>query len=151
MPPAEPPPASSPEVSERMKLVRRRDIVRSALHRRGLRFRVDVPFSFLARHRADVVFGPAKLVVFVDGCFWHGCPLHGETPKANSDWWRSKIERVQRRDRKTDAAFRAHGWEVLRVWEHKQASEAADRVQHSLRARRPDKSGECRHLHATTS
>lgn len=137
-----PPKASSPEVSSRMKRVRRRDTgpelrLRSELHRRGLRFRVDVPVPFLPRHRADVVFGPAKVVVFVDGCFWHGCPVHGEVPKSNSTWWKAKIERVRERDVRTDEAFQAHGWLVVRVWEHEDVSAAADRVQKAVVARRP--------------
>jgi DNA mismatch endonuclease (patch repair protein) len=136
-----PPSASSHAVAKRMKGVRRRDTgpelrLRSELHRRGLRFRVDVPVPFLARHRADVVFGPAKVVVFVDGCFWHGCPLHGMVPKTNSAWWKAKIERVCLRDRRTDDTFRNNGWEVVRVWEHESAAAAADRVQKVVAARR---------------
>lgn len=137
-----PPKASSPEVSRRMKRVRRRDTgpelrLRSELHRRGLRFRVDVPVPFLPRHRADVVFGPAKVVVFVDGCFWHGCPVHGEVPNSNSAWWKAKIQRVRERDDRTDDAFRAHGWLVVRVWEHEDVLAAADRAQRAVDARRP--------------
>lgn len=125
-----------------MKRVRRRDTgpelrLRSELHRRGLRFRVDVPVPFLPRHRADVVFGPAKVVVFVDGCFWHGCPVHGEVPRSNSAWWKAKIERVRKRDVRTDDAFRAHGWLVARIWEHEDVSAAADLVQRAVEARRP--------------
>lgn len=125
-----------------MKRVRRRDTgpelrLRSELHRRGLRFRVDVPVPFLPRHRADVVFGPAKVVVFVDGCFWHGCPLHGSTPKANAAWWKAKVERVRRRDARTDEAYWEHGWRVVRVWEHEDVLAAADRVQRAVGARRP--------------
>lgn len=136
-----PPPASSPEVSRRMRQVRRRDTgpelrLRSELHRRGLRFRVDVPVPFLPRHRADVVFGPAKVAVFVDGCFWHGCPLHGVVPKSNSAWWAAKTERVRQRDRRTDAAFLARGWAVVRVWEHDDVVLAADRVEAVVRAAR---------------
>jgi len=137
-----PPKASSPEVSKRMKRVRRRDTgpelrLRSELHRQGLRFRVDVPVPFLPRHRADVVFGPAKVAVFVDGCFWHGCPIHGEVPRSNSAWWKAKIERVRQRDARTDDAFRAQGWLVVRVWEHEDVSAAADRVQRTVEARQP--------------
>jgi DNA mismatch endonuclease (patch repair protein) len=124
-----------------MRQVRRRDTgpelrLRSELHRRGLRFRVDVPVPFLPRHRADVVFGPAKVAVFIDGCFWHGCPVHGVVPKSNSAWWKAKIESVRLRDSRTDAAFRAHGWTVLRVWEHVDPVEAADRVERAVVAGR---------------
>jgi DNA mismatch endonuclease (patch repair protein) len=125
-----------------MKRVRRRDTgpelrLRSELHRRGLRFRVDVPVPFLPRHRADVVFGPSKVAVFVDGCFWHGCPTHGMVPKTNSDWWGRKIERVRLRDRRTDQAFAEQGWLVLRAWEHESVAEAADRVERAVIDRRP--------------
>jgi DNA mismatch endonuclease, patch repair protein len=138
-----PPPASSPEVSRRMRRVRRRDTgpelrLRSELHRRGLRFRVDAPVPFLPRHRADVVFGPAKVAVFVDGCFWHGCPVHGAVPKSNSAWWEAKFKRVRLRDGRTDAAFREQGWTVVRIWEHDDPVEAADRVERAVvAARRP--------------
>lgn len=125
-----------------MRQVRRRDTgpevrLRSALHRRGLRFRVDVPLPFLPRHRADIAFGPARLVVYVDGCFWHGCPTHGSIPKANEAWWREKIERVRRRDERTDAALRAEGWAVFRVWEHEHPGHAADAIEAAIKERRP--------------
>jgi len=121
--------------------VRRRDTgpelrLRSELHRRGLRFRVDVPVPFLPRHRADVVFGPPKVAVFVDGCFWHGCPDHGVVPKSNSGWWKAKVEGVRRRDDRTDAAFLARGWTVVRVWEHEDVVAAADRVEGAVLAGR---------------
>lgn len=124
-----------------MRQVRRRDTgpelrLRSELHRRGLRYRVDAPVSFLPRHRIDVLFGPAKLAVFVDGCFWHGCPQHGSFPTSNAQWWREKFDGVRRRDARTDAALRENGWEVVRVWEHEPTREAADRIERTVRARR---------------
>lgn len=110
--------------------------LRSELHRRGLRFRVDkAPIQGL-RSRADVVFGPDKVAVYVDGCFWHSCPEHGSMPKANAAFWKRKLERNQQRDAETDAALRRRGWEVVRVWEHEKVTEAADRVEEVLRARR---------------
>lgn len=110
--------------------------LRSELHRRGLRFRVDkAPIQGL-RSRADVVFGPDKVAVYVDGCFWHSCPEHGSMPKANAAFWKRKLERNQQRDAETDAALRRRGWEVVRVWEHEKVTEAADRVEDVLRARR---------------
>src|SRR5262245_18000795 len=92
---AERPRASSPSVAKRMRATRRRDTagelaLRSALHARGLRFRVDAALP-LTRRRADILFRPWKLAVFVDGCFWHGCPEHATWPKANAEWWRAKI------------------------------------------------------------
>jgi DNA mismatch endonuclease, patch repair protein len=107
--------------------------LRSELHRRGLRFRVDrAPVPGL-RSRADIVFGPARVAVYVDGCFWHSCPEHGTRPKANADWWERKLDRNQERDRETDRVLREHGWEVVRVWEHEDPVKAADRVEAALR------------------
>ena len=101
--------------------------LRSLLHRRGLRFRVHALLPGLTR-RSDIVFTRARVVVFVDGCFWHGCPEHGTWPKEHADWWRAKIEANQRRDRDTDARLRAAGWTVIRIWEHEDAKSAADRI-----------------------
>jgi DNA mismatch endonuclease (patch repair protein) len=103
--------------------------LRSELHRRGFRFRVDrAPVPGL-RSRADIVFGPARVAVYVDGCFWHSCPEHGTRPKANADWWDRKLARNQERDRETDRVLREHGWEVVRIWEHEDPIAAADRVE----------------------
>ncbi|MEU3406786.1 hypothetical protein ABZ766_22985 [Streptomyces sp. NPDC006670] len=88
------------------------------------------------RREADIVFGPARVAVFVDGCFWHGCPLHATWPKNNSDFWRAKIEGNRRRDLDTDARFAEAGWLVLRVWEHEGVDEAAARVIQAVAARR---------------
>ena len=109
--------------------------IRSELHRRGLRFRVDrAPLPGL-RSRADIVFGPARVAVYVDGCFWHSCPEHGTRPKANAEWWEQKLKRNQERDAETGRALREQGWEVVRVWEHENPVEAADRVEEEVRAR----------------
>lgn len=115
-----------------MQAVRGRDtkpelLLRSALHRRGLRFYVDRAPLPKMRRRADLVFPRKRVAVYVDGCFWHGCPVHGTWPKNNADWWREKIERNQARDRDTDQQLEEAGWTVVRVWEH-EGSEAADRV-----------------------
>jgi DNA mismatch endonuclease (patch repair protein) len=132
MPDRKTPPASSTDALRRMSAQRQRDTkaeleLRSLLHRRGLRFRVHALLPGL-RRRSDVVFTRARVVVFVDGCFWHGCPEHGTWPKQNADWWREKIEANQRRDRDTDARLRAAGWTVIRVWEHEDAMSASDRI-----------------------
>jgi DNA mismatch endonuclease (patch repair protein) len=109
--------------------------LRSELHRRGLRFRVDrAPVKGL-RSRADVVFGPARVAVYVDGCFWHSCPEHGTRPKANAEWWEQKLKRNQERDAETDRVLREHGWEVVRIWEHEDPAEAASRVEAAVRSR----------------
>jgi DNA mismatch endonuclease (patch repair protein) len=112
-----------------MQVTPRRDTpcelaVRSAVHSMGLRYRVDWPLPG-TRRRADLAFVRAKVAVFVDGCFWHGCPQHATWPKANAVWWRAKIKGNVRRDRSTDAILRARGWKVLRFWEHEETERAA--------------------------
>src|SRR4051794_31087677 len=79
--------------------------LRSALHRRGLRFRKHVQPIASLRCRADVVFPGAKVAVFVDGCFWHRCPIHATFPKANAAWWKAKLDETHQRDRRNDAVL----------------------------------------------
>ena len=134
--PAVPPP-SSPAAEARMKATRRRDTaaemrVRRELHRRGLRYRLDEPPIPSLRRRADIVFRRQKLAVYVDGCFWHSCPIHATVPKANREWWIGKLAGNVRRDRATDEALVASGWRVVRIWEHEEPREAADRVVRAL-------------------
>jgi DNA mismatch endonuclease (patch repair protein) len=122
-----------------MQVTRRRDTpgelaLRSALHALGLRYRVDATLPG-TRRRADVAFLRAKVAVFVDGCFWHGCPTHGTWPKANAAWWREKIEGNRRRDRDTDERLTRNGWVVLRFWAHDDVSFAARAVASTLRLR----------------
>lgn len=136
--PAGPPPASR-AVSERMARTGPRDTaaelkVRSELHRRGFRFRVDRAPIGGVRRRADIVFIRRRVAVFIDGCFWHGCPEHGTWPKHNADWWREKIETNIRRDRDTDSRLGHAGWTVVRIWEHEDPIDAANRVEVALRA-----------------
>jgi DNA mismatch endonuclease (patch repair protein) len=88
------------------------------------------------RRRADVVFGPARVAVFVDGCFWHGCPDHATWPKNNAEFWREKIETNQLRDRDTDERLAAADWAVIRVWEHEDMAGAAARIERLVRRRR---------------
>jgi DNA mismatch endonuclease (patch repair protein) len=123
-----------------MKAARQRDtrpelVVRSELHRRGLRFYVDRPPLPSVRRRADIVFPRRRLAIYIDGCFWHGCPQHGTWPKSNAAWWRAKIEANQARDRDTDRRLREAGWIVVRAWEHESARPVADRVEQALRTR----------------
>lgn len=118
---------------------RRRDthcelLLRSVLHRRGLRFRVDQPLPGLPRRRADLTFAGRRLVVFVDGCFWHGCPDHKTVPRSNGAWWAAKLDTNVARDRETDARLAEIGWKVLRVWEHEDPERAADLVEAAVRA-----------------
>ena len=102
--------------------------VRRLVHAAGLRYRVDVRPVKEVRRKADLVFPRAKVAVFVDGCFWHGCPEHGSSPKANAAWWRDKIEANVRRDRDTDARLTDAGWCVVRIWEHDDPQWAARRI-----------------------
>lgn len=109
--------------------------VRHVLHRLGMRYRVHARPIPETRRRADIVFSRRKVAVYVDGCFWHGCPKHGTWPKANAEWWRNKIETNQRRDADTDAVLRARGWTVLRFWEHVDPATAAARVAEAVRGK----------------
>ncbi len=101
--------------------------LRSELHRRGLRFRKDHPIRVEGRRsiRPDVVFTRSRVAVFVDGCFWHGCPEHQVVPKSNPDYWIPKLRRNIERDREVDAALEDDGWTVLRFWEHEALAQAA--------------------------
>ncbi|MFG2263395.1 very short patch repair endonuclease [Streptomyces sp. NPDC048720] len=129
-------------VSRRMSRQRSRDtgvevLLRKELHRVGLRYRVHRrPLPGL-RREADVVFGPARVAVFVDGCYWHGCPEHATWPKTNADFWRTKITRNQERDRETDRKLIDAGWMPVRVWEHEDPAAAARKVAEVVRQRRP--------------
>jgi DNA mismatch endonuclease (patch repair protein) len=118
---------------------RRRDTkpemaVRRAVHALGLRYRVDTrPLPDLNR-RADLVFTRAKVAVFVDGCYWHGCPAHGTTAKTNATYWGPKIRRNRDRDGETDHLLVEAGWVSMRIWEHEDALEAAERIASVVRA-----------------
>jgi DNA mismatch endonuclease (patch repair protein) len=108
--------------------------IRRELHRRGLRYRVNVRPIETLRCRADVVFPRQRVAVFIDGCFWHSCPDHGTSPSTNSDYWRAKLARNLQRDAANNAALAEGGWRVLRVWEHEQVHMAADAIECALRA-----------------
>lgn len=134
------PEPSSDVVRRRMENQRRRDtkpelLLRSELHRRGLRFFVDHQVKGLKRKRPDVCFTRARVAVFVDGCFWHSCPIHGSTPKSNRSWWEEKLAANVRRDREADATLELLGWLVIRVWEHEDTTDAAERVEEIVRSR----------------
>lgn len=99
--------------------------LRQELHAAGLRYRVHRrPIPGL-RCTADIVFTSARVAVFVDGCFWHGCPDHGTMPKTNTDFWREKIRRNIERDEHTRSELAAAGWLAVQVWEHVDPAEAA--------------------------
>lgn len=135
------PAASSEAALKRMKSTGRRDTVpevalRTILYHMGLRYRIDKKPLPELRRRADLVFLGVRVAVYVDGCFWHGCPLHATWPKENAEFWRDKIETNRRRDRDTDRRLAEAGWTVVRVWEHESPAEAAVRVAAAVRSRR---------------
>lgn len=112
--------------------------LRSALHTSGLRFRKNyrldlggVGFS------PDIVFTRARVAVFVDGCFWHSCPVHATSPKSNSNYWAPKLRRNVERDREQDATLGANGWVVVRVWEHEPIEQAVQRVTEAWQSSSP--------------
>jgi len=108
--------------------------LRSLLHARGLRYRVDYSPIPQSRRRADVVFTRARVAVLVHGCFWHSCPVHSTKPKANAQWWKEKLERNVERDHETRQALADQEWTVLEFWEHEDPQTAADVVEHIVRA-----------------
>jgi DNA mismatch endonuclease (patch repair protein) len=122
-----------------MRSIKRRDtrperLLRSELHRRGFRFRVDFPIPVLEGRspRADIAFTKPKLAIFVDGCFWHGCQEHSKQPAQNSGYWGPKIARNIERDQETNARLSANGWEVLRIWEHDDLADAINKIERRL-------------------
>lgn len=122
--------------SVRQKNTSAESAVRRELHARGIRYRIHVPVLIKPRRIADLAFRGLRVAVFVDGCFWHGCPLHGTWPKENAGFWHAKIVANQQRDRDTDERLRAEGWEVIRVWAHEEPEGAAERIAHILERRR---------------
>jgi DNA mismatch endonuclease Vsr len=125
--------ASSVDVRAAMRANRRKDTrpetrLRSLLFRAGLRYRVDAQPLSGVRRRADVVFFRDRIAVFVDGCFWHGCPDHYRPSTKNAQFWRTKIEGNRARDEETNARLADAGWTVIRVWEHEDPADAASRV-----------------------
>jgi DNA mismatch endonuclease (patch repair protein) len=118
-----------------MRANRRKDTaperaVRSHLHARGLRFRVDLPIVADGGRvlRPDVVFTGRRLALYIDGCYWHGCPKHGTTPVTNRAYWQSKIEENKRRDAEQTRRLQRAGWTVLRVWEHEDPVIVAENI-----------------------
>jgi DNA mismatch endonuclease (patch repair protein) len=89
--------------------------LRSAIHAAGLRYRLHRRIEGVT---PDLVFVSPKVVVFVDGCFWHGCPKHATYPKSNQDYWLPKLEENRKRDKRQTACLQRAGWRVIRVWEH---------------------------------
>ena len=106
-------------------------LLRRALHARGMRFRTHLRLP----GRPDIALTRARLAVFVDGCFWHACPEHGNLPKNNREWWREKLDANVMRDRAKDDALRQLGWEPLHIWEHVPPDEGAAVVEAVWRLR----------------
>lgn len=133
------PAAASPGRSRNMRANRRVDTkpereIRSALHRRGFRFRKDYRLDLdTVRVRPDIVFTAKRVAVFVDGCFWHACPVHGRAPSVNEWYWSPKLQKNVERDRRADRVLAGAGWTVVRIWEHEQVDIAVERVAAALK------------------
>ncbi|WP_368077477.1 very short patch repair endonuclease [Actinomadura sp. WMMB 499] len=132
--------AASGSVRASMRGNRSRDttpekLLRKRLHERGVRYRVSHRPMPGMRRTADVAFLGAKVAVFVDGCFWHGCPDHCRWPRTNEEFWRDKIKGNRARDFETNRLLKQSGWLPVRVWEHEDPSEAADKIITVVRAR----------------
>lgn len=143
MPEADSGTAASPTTAGRsrnMAAIRRRDtgperLLRSILHARGLRYRVDVRMDLPGgRVRPDLVFTRARVAVFVDGCFWHSCPVHGRKPTMNVAYWVPKLEGNVARDIRSTAALQDQGWRVMRFWEHESPVVCAGLVERAVLA-----------------
>ena len=123
-----------------MQANRRRDTapemaIRRLVHASGLRYRVDARPLPTARHTADMIFTRARVAVFIDGCWWHGCAEHYRPPASNAGYWAAKVARNRERDRLADEALVAVGWAVIRVWEHELPESAARRIEAAVRSR----------------
>ncbi|MFE0736730.1 very short patch repair endonuclease [Streptomyces sp. NPDC058855] len=114
-------------------------MVRRLLHAAGLRYRVNVPVPGMPRRTIDIAWGTARIAVFLDGCFWHGCPQHATHPKANAQWWRTKLDRNMARDRETTEHLTAQGWVVMRFWEHEPPEEVATAVRAAVDRAKADR------------
>jgi DNA mismatch endonuclease (patch repair protein) len=108
--------------------------VRRLVHARGLRYRVNARVEPDLRRTADLLFARRRIAVFVDGCYWHGCPEHFQPPKSNTEFWTSKIDRNRDRDAQTNDVLRRRGWTVLRFWTHEPATAVADVIETAVRA-----------------
>lgn len=131
----------SAAISHRMRLTPSRDTrpevaLRRALHAAGMRYWVDARPVPSVRRTADVVFPRLRIAVFLDGCYWHGCPDHYVASKSNVSWWRNKIEGNIARDMDTNQRLRHAGWLVVRVWEHEPTDEGVIRIAQAVAARR---------------
>lgn len=103
-------------------------IIRQLLFRAGLRYRVHYPVPGMPRRTIDIAFPRRRIAVFVDGCFWHGCPEHARSSRTNREYWSPKIEANRARDEETQEYLEREGWAVVRIWEHEDSEESAERV-----------------------
>lgn len=132
--------ASSPAARSRMCANKQRDTkpelaVRKLAHAAGLRYRVDfAPLADQKRLRADLVFTRARVAVFIDGCFWHGCPEHHTVAKTNAEFWASKVSGNRDRDERVSGLLADAGWRVLRFWEHEDPAEVAESIVRAVRS-----------------
>lgn len=130
--------ASSPTARKVMQGNRGRDTkpelaVRRILHARGLRYRVNARVEPDLRRTADLLFSGARVAVFIDGCFWHGCPEHYTASRTHPEYWSAKIAGNMSRDAETKAILEARGWTVLRLWSHVSATNLADVIESAVR------------------
>ena len=126
----------------RMQTQRQRDTqcelaIRRQLYRLGIRYRIDCRPVPDVHRRADIVIRPAKIALFMDGCFWHKCPLHWKPPKRHAAWWINKVESTARRDKETSDLLERLGWLVIRAWEHECPEVVADKVVQAVCQRHP--------------
>ena len=110
--------------------------LRSLVHKAGLRYAINVRPEHEINRRADIVFRSAKVAIFVNGCFWHGCPKHYVLPKTNKRFWIDKVKRNRERDEETKLLLRRRGWKVIILWEHEDFSRPAVRIVREVRSRR---------------
>lgn len=105
-------------------------VLRKALWAKGLRFRV-----YYGKEKIDIAFPSKRLAIFVDGCFWHGCPIHSHLPKSHKDYWHPKLKRNIERDKAKNSRLERDGWKVLRFWEHEltNTEEVARKIQNALK------------------
>jgi DNA mismatch endonuclease (patch repair protein) len=115
-------------VSNRGKNTKLEIDLRSALHRTGMRFWKHRRPLDGVRCEADIIFPRIRMAVFVNGCFWHGCPQHATWPVTNAEFWTRKIEGTKQRDRRCDQLLEAAGWTVVRLWEHQPLEEMVSLV-----------------------
>ncbi|MEV8014930.1 very short patch repair endonuclease [Streptomyces sp. NPDC086554] len=108
--------------------------VRRLLHSAGLRYRLQRPVPGMVRNTIDIAFPGPHVAIFIDGCFWHGCPEHATFPKSNPEFWREKIDKNAMRDTRTTAHLESLGWTVLRFWEHEKPEQVAAQVTAALRS-----------------